>query len=347
MTCSAWAGRFRVVAGVVPVFGLVFAGAVALFPGAGARAADDTPVEVQAVDALNQAFGVHPGLRANHAKGVVVEGSFTATPEAAGLSRAAHLQGRPVPVVVRFSDAGGLPGVPDGAPGNPHGMAVKFHLPDGSETDVLGVSLSKFPVSSVAEFRDLFLAVAATKPDSPQPTPIARFMASHPVAARALAVPPAVPASFASETYYGVNAFLLVGKDGHKQAIRYRLVPAAGDVHLDDATAARQAPDFLIDEIKTRLASAAGGAPVTMRLIAQLAEPGDPTADPAVNWPEDRKLVVLGEITLLHVAADSAAAEKPLLFLPGQLTDGIEASDDPMIDGRDGAYAESFSRRSH
>jgi catalase len=35
-----------------------------------------------------------------------------------------------------------------------------------------------------------------------------------------------------------------------------------------------------------------------------------------------------------------------LLFLPGQLTDGIEASDDPMIAVRDGAYAVSFSRRS-
>jgi catalase len=32
-----------------------------------------------------------------------------------------------------------------------------------------------------------------------------------------------------------------------------------------------------------------------------------------------------------------------LLFLPGQLTDGIEEPDDPLIDIRDGAYALSFS----
>ena len=38
-------------------------------------------------------------------------------------------------------------------------------------------------------------------------------------------------------------------------------------------------------------------------------------------------------------------AEKKLLFLPGQLTDGIEESDDPLIDIRNGAYALSFSRR--
>ncbi len=39
-------------------------------------------------------------------------------------------------------------------------------------------------------------------------------------------------------------------------------------------------------------------------------------------------------------------AQKKLLFLPGQLVDGIEKSDDPLIDVRDGAYAISFSRRS-
>ena len=53
----------------------------------------------------------------------------------------------------------------------------------------------------------------------------------------------------------------------------------------------------------------------------------------------------LGVITIDKAVADSAAAEKPLLFLPGQLADGIEPSDDPLIDVRNGAYAESFSRR--
>ena len=37
--------------------------------------------------------------------------------------------------------------------------------------------------------------------------------------------------------------------------------------------------------------------------------------------------------------------QKTLLFLPGQLIDGIEQSDDPLIDVRNGAYAISFSRR--
>ena len=64
-----------------------------------------------------------------------------------------------------------------------------------------------------------------------------------------------------------------------------------------------------------------------------------------VAWPDDRKVVDLGVLTVDKAVPDSAEAEKKLLFLPGQLTDGIEESDDPMIDIRNGAYALSFSRR--
>jgi hypothetical protein len=55
--------------------------------------------------------------------------------------------------------------------------------------------------------------------------------------------------------------------------------------------------------------------------------------------------VDLGVLTVDKAVPDSADAEKKLLFLPGQLTDGIKESDDPLIDIRDGAYALSFSRR--
>jgi len=51
-------------------------------------------------------------------------------------------------------------------------------------------------------------------------------------------------------------------------------------------------------------------------------------------------------LTIDRAVPNSAEVEKKLLFLPGQLTDGIEESDDPLIDVRNGAYALlSFSRR--
>lgn len=301
----------------------------------------EEPVETQIVDAMNQVFGTHPGFRAFHAKGVVVEGSFKGTPEAAALSRATLFDGRTIPVTVRFSDSTGLPNIPDASPdANPHGMAVKFHLPDGSETDMVTNSFKLFLVPTAADLRDFFLAIAASPPNASKPTKLDQFVATHPTVAAALATV-ATPDSFAQEEYRGLNAFVLVNKAGERQAVRYVIAPEKL-VHLDAAEAAKRPPDFLMDELPKRLKQ----SPVTFHLKAQLAAPGDATNDPSRPWPEDRKVVELGVLTLAKVAPDSSEAQKKLLYLPGQLTDGIEASDDPMIAVRDGAYAESFSRRS-
>jgi hypothetical protein len=57
-------------------------------------------------------------------------------------------------------------------------MAIKFHLPNGEEVDMVTNSLKFFPVSNGADFRDLFLAVAASPPDAPKPTKFERFAAA-------------------------------------------------------------------------------------------------------------------------------------------------------------------------
>lgn len=303
--------------------------------------ADDQPIETAIVDAMNKAFGVHPGFRANHAKGVVVEGSFTASPEAMALSKAVLFAGSKIPVTVRFSDSTGIPDLPDGAQAaNPHGMAIKYHLPDGSDTDMVINSLKFFPVATGADFRDLLLAAAASPPGAAKPTQLDSFVAKHPTVPAALATA-TTPDSFANEVYYGIDAFIFVNEAGRKQAVRYQMWPERV-VHLQPDDAAKMPPNFLMDELPQRLKQ----GPVTFHLKAQLAAPGDPTNDPTQPWPDDRKIVDLGVLTIDTAVADSAEAEKALLFLPGQLTDGIEPSDDPLIDVRDGAYAESFSRRS-
>jgi catalase len=302
--------------------------------------AEDEPLPVQIVDAMNKAFGTHPGFRANHAKGVVVEGSFKASPEAPALSKAKLFDGSTIPATVRFSDSTGVPNLPDGsALANPHGMAIKSHLPNGEEVDMVTNSLKFFPVSNGADFRDLFLAVAASPPDAPKPTKFEQFAAAHPTVAAAVATV-ATPGSFAEEEYHGIDAFVLVNKSGDRQPVRYLIKPERV-VHLDPADAAKRAPNFLLDELPERVKR----TPVTFHLAVQLAAPSDSTKDPSQPWPDDRKVVDLGTLTIDKTVADSAAAEKSLLFLPGQLTDGIEPSDDPLIDVRDAAYPVSFSRR--
>jgi catalase len=307
-----------------------------------AFANDDAILGERLVDVMNQLFGQHPGLRPMHTKGLVVEGTFTPSGAGAALSKAALFQGATTPITARFSDATGLPAIPDGDPNaNPHGLGIRFHLADDGEMDVVTNSLKFFPVATGEEFLGLLQAVAASGPDAAKPTSLESFVATHPTVPRAFAST-STPASYARETYNGVNAFVFVDAAGQRHPFRFRLVPVAGEEHLSAGDAARQAPDFLFDDLRAALAQ----GPVRFRLMAQLARPGDPTADPSQPWPDDRELVDLGEIALTRPAADNAAAEKDLMLLPGNLADGIEPSDDPMIAVRDETYAVSFSRRS-
>jgi catalase len=309
-----------------------------LFVPVGPLEAQDATVETQLVDAMNKLWGVHPGFRAVHAKGIVATGTFKAAPQAAHLSKAVLFGGGTIPVTIRFSDFTGVPNIPDGS-AKPHGMAIKFHLPDGSETNMLFNTLKFFPVSTSADFRDMILAIAASPPDAAKPTKFDEFVAAHPAVPRALATAQ-IPDSFANEEYNGINAFVFVNDQGERRAVRYIMSPEKS-VHLDAAEAAKMGPDFLVDELPSRLAR----APVTFRLKARLASPGDVTKDPSQPWPDSDEVVELGVLTIDKPVSDSLDAQKKLLFLPGQLTEGIEISDDPMIEIRNGAYAVSFSRR--
>jgi catalase len=318
-------------------------GGLALVLASGITASAEEPSTAeQTIDAMNKLWGRHPGVRANHAKGVVTEGSFTPSPEAAKISKASLFQGPAVPVTIRFSDATGLPNLADGSPrANPHGMALKFKLSDGAEVDVVVNALKFFPVATGEEFRDLLTALAKTGPDTPHPTPVETFLAAHPAAGKAGATAK-TPSSLARQTYNGVNAFIFVDADGKRQPFRFRFVPAAGEEILTADEAAKRGPNYLMEEIGRRLAK----EPASFRVLAQLAEPGDPTNDATKPWPDDRKTADLGTLTVTKAVADSASAEKTLLFMPNALTDGIEMSDDPLVDARVEAYAVSFGRRS-
>ncbi|KQP29662.1 catalase [Methylobacterium sp. Leaf104] len=304
--------------------------------------AEEATTAEQTINVMNKLFGTHPGARANHAKGVVADGSFTPSPEAARISRASLFQGSAVPVTIRFSDATGVPTIPDGSENaNPHGMSLKFKLVDGSEMDVVLNALKYFPVATGEEFRDLLQAVSESGPDAKKPTALERFVSTHPAAATAGATA-RTPSSLARQTYNGVNAFVFVDRDGKRQPFRFRVVPVQGEEILSDEEAAKRAPDYLMADIGPRIAK----APARFTVQAQLAAPGDPTNDATKPWPDDRRIVDLGVLAVSKVVPDSAEAEKALLFMPNALTDGVEVSDDPLIDARVQAYAVSFGRRS-
>src|SRR6266404_8782712 len=313
---------------------------VSLLLASAAATADNPPVTTQIVDLANKVDGVHPGFRAFHAKGVVVEGSFKASAEAAQFSRAMLFNGSIIPVTARFSDGSGMPTVPDGSPAMPRGIAIKYHLPGGADTDMVTNSFKFFPVGTGEDFRDLLQAITASTPDAPHPNKVEQFFGSHPNAPKAIGSLP-IPDSFADEEYHGIDAFIFVNKSGQKQAVRYVIAPEKL-VHITAEEAAKQSPDYLFDDLAKRIAQ----QPVVFHLKAVLADPSDQTKDASQPWPDDRKVVDLGVLTLTKAVPNSQEVEKKLLFLPTNLTAGIELSDDPLPSVRAAAYGVSFGRRS-
>jgi catalase len=304
---------------------------------------DRQTLHEQLVDAMTALCGEHPGYRPNHAKGIVCEGIFRPTPSAASLTRAAHMQGTAVPVMVRFSDSTGIPTIPDGDPNaSPRGMAIRFHLHDGTTTDLVAHSYDGFPVRTAEEFLDYLRAVGARAADSSNQTLLDTFLAGHPHAQAFLVAPKPIPRSFATTPYYAVNAFRFINRSGTCRFGRYRILPVAREAYLEPSEAAQLPAGFLFDEIRSRLAR----NPIAFRLTVQLAADGDPIDDSTARWPEDRPRMEVGTLTVTKRAIDSDAVQRALAFDPARLIDGVEPSGDPLIPVRSAVYAVSAQRRS-
>ncbi|HME08347.1 MAG TPA: catalase family peroxidase [Bryobacteraceae bacterium] len=294
------------------------------------------------MQALDDLFGVHPGFRPAHAKGILLKGDFTPSPDAASLTRAPHAQRKSTPVTVRFSDSPGIPTIPDNDPNaSPRGFAVRFHLAEHVHTDIIGHSVDGFAVRTPEEFLEFLRAVKATGPDSPKPTPIEQFLGGHPSALAFVTAPKPIPTSFAKESFFTVNAFKFVNKDGDSQFGRFRIRPDGGGEYLDAAAAAAKSPNFLFDEITARIAK----GPIKLHVVVQLAATGDVVDDASIHWPEERVQLEFGTITLTEPVANGPAEERQIIFDPIPRVDGIEPSADPLLEVRAALYLLSGRRR--
>jgi catalase len=286
--------------------------------------------------------GIHPGFRPAHAKGILLAGTFTPSPQAAALTRAPHLQRNSTPVTVRFSDFAGIPTVADNDPqgAGPRGCAIRFHLAEHAHTDIIAHSVDAFPTRTVEEFLDFLNALIATDPAAPHPNAIEQFLGAHPAALKFVQTAKPIPASFANESFFAVSACKFTNADGASRYGRYRVLPVAGSRYLGEAAAA-QAPSFLFDEIAERMAR----EPVGFRIAVQLAEDGDTVDDATIRWPEERALLNFGEIGLTGILANNAAEQQHIIFDPIPRVDGIEASADPLFEPRANIYLMTGRRR--
>ena len=296
---------------------------------------------IEAFDKVDH--GPHSGFRPAHAKGILLTGEFRPAAEAASLTKAPHILRGSTPVSVRFSNFAGIPSVADNDVQNasPRGFAVRFHLAEHSHTDIVAHSVDTFPARTADEFLGFLNALIATDFAGPHPNAIEQFLGSHPAALNFVQTPKPIPTSFARESFFAVSAFKFTNDKGESRFGRYRILPVAGSEHLDDAAAAAKGANFLIDEIQQRVSK----EPVKFRIRVQLAESGDVTDDATVRWPESRKLIDFGELTLTAVEANNAAEQQQIIFDPIPRVDGIEASADPLFEPRANIYLMSGRRR--
>ena len=277
-----------------------------------------------------------------HARGALLNGTFTPSTEAKTLSSASHFSHASTPITVRFSSSTGIPQLPDTDPnGNPRGIAIRFNLGDRVHTDVIAHSTPFFPTRTGADFLELLKALVASPPGTPSPSPAEAFLGSHPAALAFVQAPKPTPSSFAREAYYGVTALKFVNSEGKATYFRYRVIPDEGVENLDDVVLKEKDGSFLYDELPKRVAD----GPITFHLMAQVAEEGDVVDDATVHWPESRSLVRLGTVKIEGMQPNSDKEQKHIIFDPIPRLPGIEPSDDPLLELRAAVYLISGRER--
>ena len=308
-----------------------------------AIAAEPEVTANQVVEALEGAFGVTPGQRRNHIKGSCALGEFVGSTEAARYTRSALFSGKPVPVVARFSVAGGNPKVPDTA-ANARGMALEFRLPGGQLHHMTMLNTPVFGAASPQTFLDLTLA---TRPDpatgKPDPEKIKAFKASHPdnLAQAQYLANNNPPVSYANSSYFGIHTFKFIDKSGKTTPVRWQFVPRDGEKRLSDEELKAVGPNFLEQALINRVQQ----GPVLWDMVVSIGEAGDPQDNPTLVWPEARTKIKVGTLSIKAAMSQRGAECEQINFDPLLMADGIAPTNDPVLLFRSPAYAISFAKR--
>lgn len=308
-----------------------------------AVAAENDVTPDQVVTAIEDTFGVTPGERRNHTKGTCAIGEFVGSSAAAVYSRSALFTKKPIPVIARFSLAGGNPKVPDTAK-SARGMALEFKLPDGSLQHMTMLNTPLFGAMQPRTFLDLMIA---SKPDpatgKPDPEKIKAFKASHPdnLAQSDFLAKNNPPASYATSAYWGIHTFKFINSENKTSLVRWRFVPQDGEKRLSDDELKSKPSNFLEQTLIERTRK----GPVRWDMEVTIGELGDPEDNPTLAWPENRRKIKAGTLTISSAMPQKGAECEPINFDPLVMSDGIEPTNDPILLFRSPAYALSFAKR--
>jgi len=332
---------------------------------------DDKPKEDVAralVDVLHRPDGSLK-LRPVHTMGVGATGFFEASPIARNFCIAKHFQGEKVPVTVRFSNGSGSATRRDGW-SDIRGMATRFHLDDGRDTDLIAMTLPEFFAPDAQTSLDFEIAAKPTPYHAETPIQkICDYLAltlpkRNPYPGETInpndggmkyadkhaysqlgvltAATIGAPVSYARAYYHAVHTFVITAPDAVRRWVRFSWQPIEGVL----TTNPEKTPDddYLPAELRRRLS---GQGIARFSLMMTLGETGDDFNDSTKPWPLHRVRVVMGELTLDAVPDEKAQLDEieKMSYNPGLLTEGIAASDDPVLQVRMKSYAISSKER--
>ena len=277
------------------------------------------------------------GHRRNHAKGICFSGVFQANGAGQALSKAQVFARGEYPALGRFNLATPDPNAPD-ATVPVRGMGLRISTPDGQQWRSAMITAPFFAVSTPQAFYQFLLASGSKDPDA-----MKSFAAAHPEIVPFVTWVKSAPwtGSYAEDRYNGLDSFVFTDSSGADHTVRWSLIPAAQAVPVSPDDLAKRGPNVLEQEITERV----GKGPVRWTMVVTVANPGDPTADPAKAWPDDRRQVDVGTLVVQRIEPERDGPCRDINFDPTVLPDGMRTSDDPFPAARSSAYAKSYDRR--
>jgi catalase len=209
--------------------------------------------------------------------------------------------------------------------------------------------MNSFPFFGLSTVSAFYEQTRANAPDpatgKPDPAKQAAFLRAHPEFARFASWAKSAPwsTSWANTTFNGVNAFRFINARGDVRNVRWSMQPQAAFAAMTPEQRAAADGNFLSEDLQSRLAH----GPLRWDMVVTLAQPGDPTADPAQPWPEDRQHVTVGTVVIESSTAQATGACRDINYDPLVLPTGVQGSDDPILAARSAVYSVSFNRREH
>jgi catalase len=295
--------------------------------------------------------------RVVHARGTGAHGVFEAygavgDEPVSKYTRAKLFQekGKETPVFVRFSTVGHGIHSPETLR-DPRGFAVKFYTEDGN-WDLVGNNLKVFFIRDAVKFPDL---IHSQKPDPvtniQSGERIFDFICNTPEAMHMVTFlfsPWGIPANYRHMQGSGVNTYKWVNSEGKGVLVKYHWEPLQGIKNLTQEQASEiQGKNFNHATQDLHEAIKRGEFP-QWELLVQIMEDGehpeldfDPLDDTKL-WPQDQfPWRPVGKMTLNRNPVNFFAEVEQSAFGTGVLVDGLDFSDDKMLQGRTFSYSDT------